>query len=127
LLHNIELLECPAVTSGVQIPESVPRIKCEKCSELVPMIVFREHLDCCQKVEEVEIVAVEPPEAKDSLIDSAVLIDNIDIDLGSLTYINPPRSPISSSSSSPLPSFHDVFNKSDVDVSENISGTSRFV
>jgi hypothetical protein len=27
--------------------------------------------------EEVEIVAVEPPEAKDSLIDSAVLIDNV--------------------------------------------------
>ena len=40
---------CACVLYLLQIPESVPRIKCEMCSELIPMIVLQEHMDSCQK------------------------------------------------------------------------------
>uniref|UniRef100_A0A1X7TKU5 Uncharacterized protein n=1 Tax=Amphimedon queenslandica TaxID=400682 RepID=A0A1X7TKU5_AMPQE len=57
---DIELEECPAVTHSVEIPDSVPRIKCEVCKKAIPMIMLREHMDSChEENDEVTIVSVE--------------------------------------------------------------------
>uniref|UniRef100_A0A1X7UU46 HECT domain-containing protein n=1 Tax=Amphimedon queenslandica TaxID=400682 RepID=A0A1X7UU46_AMPQE len=105
LQKDIELEECPAVSHGVEIPDSVPRIKCEVCKKAIPMIILREHMDSChEENDEVTIVSVEkmvPPEP-DVDLDIANTVDDF---LPYNSPITPAYSPISNKSDDNLPSF----------------------